>query len=119
MLQRVFLAAALVVFLAQTVVVLTGLGFLGFFESANLNEATRLMFLDLVITLTLIAVWMVHDAKARGRRVWPYLAVTLTLGSAGPLAYLIVRSFSTSCPVPSGGRGRVPESPSRPQPRGV
>ncbi len=109
MLQRMVLAGALLlVFLAQTVRVLTGLGFVGFFESVNLNEATRLMFLDLVIALALIAVWMVHDAKTRGRRVWPYLVVTLTLGSAGPLAYLIVRSLSTSGPVPAGG----PRAPS-------
>jgi hypothetical protein len=97
---RILLGIVLAVFLAQTVRVLTGVGFLGFFTSVGLNAATELMFLDLVITLGLITVWMVRDARATGRRFWPFAVVTLLLGSAGPLAYLLYRTVPTQCPVP-------------------
>ena len=41
--QRIALGVVLTAFLAQTGLVLTGPGFVGFFESATLNDATRLM----------------------------------------------------------------------------
>ncbi len=107
MAQRILLGGVLFLFLAQTVRVLAGIGFVGFFESANLNEATRLMFLDLVITLVLITVWMSRDAAAAGRRFWPYAALTLTLGSAGPLVYLLGKTCGTRCEI-ARGRSAAP-----------
>jgi hypothetical protein len=100
--QRIALGVVLTAFLAQTVVVLTCLGFVGFFESTNLNDATRLMLFDLVITLALISIWMHRDAVATGRRFWPFALLTLVLGSAGPLTYLLIRTFSTQCAVRPG-----------------
>jgi hypothetical protein len=50
--------------------------------------------------LVLITVWMQQDAHAGGRRFWPFAVVTLLLGSAGPLAYLLCRTVPTQCPVP-------------------
>jgi hypothetical protein len=100
MAQRIALGVVLTAFLAQTGVVLAGPGFVGFFESANLNAATRLMFLDLVITLALISIWMHRDAVTTGRRFWPYALLTLVLGSAGPLTYLLIGTLSTHCAVP-------------------
>lgn len=102
--ERLVLGVVLAGFLAQTARVLTGVGFLGFFESVGLNEATQLMFLDLVITLGLITVWMHRDARAAGRRFWPFAIVTMLLGSAGPLAYLLYRTLPTRCPVPDQRR---------------
>ena len=90
--RRILLAVALATFLIQTGLVLFGMGYRGFFEAVNLNAATRLMFLDVVITLTLIAVWMREDAAASGRIVVPYILLTLLLGSAGPLLYLLKRA---------------------------
>ena len=52
----------------------------------------------IVITLVLFAVlsaaalW--HDAKANGRNIWPWIAVTLAFGSFGPLLYLLTRKSS-------------------------
>ena len=55
------------------------------------NSATRLGFIDLSISLTLITVWMWIDAKQHGRAIAPYIAITLLLGCPGPLIYLIGR----------------------------
>ena len=88
--RNIVLGASLILFLAQTAIVLGSVGYLGFFAAVNLNHATRLMFLDLVITLTLIAAWMWKDAAARGRAIVPYLILTFLFGSAGPLLYLLL-----------------------------
>lgn len=97
---RILLGVLLAVFLAQTGKVLISIGFLGFFASVRLNAATELMFLDLVITLGLIMVWMWRDARASDRLFWPFALVTLLVGSAGPLAYLLYRTVPTQCPLP-------------------
>jgi Terpene cyclase DEP1 len=46
---------------------------------------------DLVIALSLVMVWMWRDAKASGRKVWPWIIFTLIAGSFGPLIYLLTR----------------------------
>jgi hypothetical protein len=66
-------------------------GYVGFFELAMANWATRLMFVDLSIALALFVVWMVQDARATGTNWLPYAVVTLFFGAAGPLLYLIRR----------------------------
>lgn len=50
---------------------------------------------DLAISLTLAMAWMWHDARAQGRKVWPWLALTLVAGSFGPLGYLLTRRAGT------------------------
>jgi hypothetical protein len=54
-------------------------------------RARRQVLADLVIALTLVMVWMWHDAKASGRSAWPWLALTLAAWSFGPLIYLLTR----------------------------
>ena len=46
---------------------------------------------DLTIALTLFLVWMWQDAKVTRRNPWPWILITLTLGSFGPLIYLLTR----------------------------
>jgi hypothetical protein len=89
--MRVILSVVLAGFLALTVVAVAQHGYVGFFELASANWATRLLSLDLVISLSLIAAWMVRDARERGAAFVPYLLVTAIFGAAGPLLYLIWR----------------------------
>ena len=91
---RIVLVLALAVFLALTVVAVTAHGYLGFFEIASSNAATRLLLADLVIALAIILVWMYRDEQARsgnGMAIAPFVIVTLLFGVAGPLLYLIRR----------------------------
>jgi hypothetical protein len=71
-------------------------GFVGVFELALANVATVTLFADLVISLSLIAVWMVQDARSRGTAYVPYLVIMALAGSIGPLLYLIRREWQTA-----------------------
>ena len=89
--QRILLSIVLAGFLALTAVAVAAHGYVGFFELATANWATRLLFVDLSIALVLITVWMYFDARERGASFLPYALVTLAFGAAGPLLYLIRR----------------------------
>ena len=85
-------------------------GYIRIFELIFANTATTLAFADLTIALSLIAIWMVGDARQRRIGVFPYLLATLVAGSVGPLLYLIRRERSAgaqTAAVPAGGH-RVP-----------
>lgn len=57
-------------------------------ELVTANAVTVLALVDLTIALSLVAVWMWNDAKDRGISALPYIAITMVLGSIGPLLYL-------------------------------
>ncbi len=89
--KQILLWSVLLVFLGLTTYTVAQVGYLGFFELAAANWATRLLFVDLCITLSLIAVWMYLDSRENGNAFVPYVLVTLFFGAAGPLLYLIRR----------------------------
>ncbi len=89
--QKIVLALVLADFVGLTGYALYVSGYAGFFELLLANWATTTAFVDLLIALSLIAVWMWRDASKRGMSALPYLALTATLGSVGPLIYLIRR----------------------------
>ena len=68
-------------------------GYLGLIETVLSTPAGIQVGLDLVIADTLVLIWMAQDAKARELPFWRYAAVTLFLGTCGPLAYLIHREL--------------------------
>lgn len=92
-LALVLVTAAFGVFSAY---VLIEIGYLGLWESAFTSIGTTQIILDLVIVCSLAAVWIVSDARKTGRNPWPYVLVTLTAGSFGPLLYLLVPRLSKS-----------------------
>ena len=69
-------------------------GYLGIFEHLFASSAGWQVLADLVIVCTLAMVWMVADARSHGRSVWPYLLLTVTMGSFGPLLYLLIGVLS-------------------------
>jgi hypothetical protein len=52
--------------------------------------------IDFLIALSVALGFVIADARKRGVAYWPFLLMTLTLGSIGPLAYLIHRERATS-----------------------
>jgi len=106
---QILLGVVLAVFGFENAWALAHYGFIGTWE--NLIAAdfpTHLVIFDLLIALSLVMVWMWNDARERGATVWPYLVVTLAVGSIGPLLYLIRRESARRHLATDGGeRGRA------------
>jgi hypothetical protein len=88
---RPLLIVTLLAFGALTAVALAHHGYFGIFTLPFQTWGGTQVLADLVIALTLVLVWMWHDARATGRNVWPWIVATLALGSFGPLLYLLTR----------------------------
>jgi MFS superfamily sulfate permease-like transporter len=90
--KQIGLSVILADFSALTAYAVYQHGYAGFFELLFANWATATVFVDLCIALALIIAWMWRDARRRGLSPLPYAALTLALGSVGPLLYLIRRA---------------------------
>ncbi|MDD9892716.1 MAG: DUF2834 domain-containing protein [Gammaproteobacteria bacterium] len=70
-------------------------GYIGLFELAIANAATTQVLIDLVIACSLGIFWMVPNAKQNNISPWPFVLMTITLGSIGLLSYLFWREHVT------------------------
>jgi len=89
------LSAVIFAFAALTEAALHEFGLVGFLSTLNANWATRQVFADLVLGLSVASWFMYRDARELGLPWMPYFVVTLAIGSFGPLAYLIHRELAT------------------------
>ena len=89
--QRTLLIITLILFGALSAVALWQHGYWGIIAPHFRSVGAGQVLADLVIALSLVMLWMWHDAKASGRNVWPWLAATLVVGSFSPLVYLLTR----------------------------
>jgi Terpene cyclase DEP1 len=105
--KQVGLSVLLADFTALTAYAVYQVGFVGVFELAFANWATTTLFVDLTIALSLVLAWMWNDARDRGTAFFPYAILTLTLGSVGPLLYLIRREGTAERPAPRLAAGGV------------
>lgn len=87
---------ALVVFSIYTTGVVINHGYTGFLTLAWKEPWAAQVLIDLVIALTLFLTWMFRDAQAKKISPWPYIVLTLTLGSIGALAYMVHRTVKLS-----------------------
>ena len=96
--MRPLLITVTAAFSAFTFWVLAQTGLVGFYEQLLATPAGIQVFADIAIALVLVLAWMWRDAGASARRFWPYAALTLTLGSIGPLLYLLLTPSAARAP---------------------
>ncbi len=90
-LEKAIIIATLVLFGVLTGMAVWKEGIIGIFSSITSSYGSMQIFVDLVIAVVLVMIWMRRDAKKIGRSVWPWMALTLVAGSFGPLLYLLTR----------------------------
>ncbi len=88
---RTLVIITLILFGALTAIALWVEGLWGIFASITSSWGSVQIFVDLVIALSMVMVWMYRDARAQGRNPWPWLVATLAVGAFSPLVYLLVR----------------------------
>jgi hypothetical protein len=89
--SRLLLILVLAVFGVYSAYVVYDVGYVGILNSHLSNAGGIQVLCDLTISLTLVCIWVVRDARAQGRNPWPFVVATLFLGSFGPLLYLLLR----------------------------
>lgn len=89
--MRIVLVLVTAAFAAFTGWVILRVGYVGFYEQLLATPAGWQVLVDIVIALVFVLSWMRRDARSRARTFWPYAALTLALGSLGPLLYLLLR----------------------------
>ena len=67
-------------------------GYTGFLALSMKEDWAAQMLVDLAIALMIALGWLVGDARRRGVPAWPFVVLTLFLGSIGPLLYLSLRA---------------------------
>jgi hypothetical protein len=94
--MRKLLLTVTVAFALFTAAVVAHTGLLGFYRQLLESPAAWQTLVDITIALTLVLSWMWQDARRNGRAFWPWVPVTLALGSFGPLLYLLGRPRDVS-----------------------
>ena len=89
--KQVVLTFLLVDFLALTAWAVVEVGYFNIFAGILADPGTILLGGDLLLAIGMVVAWMWVDARRHNLNVAPYLLLTATLGSAGPLLYLIRR----------------------------
>jgi hypothetical protein len=89
--MRLLSILILIPFSILTAYTLFDVGYLGLLDYHRHSSAGWQVFTDLVIALILATIWMFKDARESNRSPWPWFAITLFMGSIGPLLYLITK----------------------------
>jgi len=64
-------------------------GYIGIFDYHRHSPAGWQVFSDLVIACILLLCWIVPEMKKNGQNPWLVVLLTVTLGSFGPLLYIV------------------------------
>ena len=84
--KQIVLGLVLADFSALTAYAVWQHGFVGVFQLALASWATGLVFVDLVIALGLVLIWMMGDSRERGLAFLPYAAAHARLRLGGTAA---------------------------------
>ena len=89
--MRPLLLPLTIAFALFTAAIVAHTGLAGFYRQLFDSPAAWQLLVDLTIALGLVLAWIWQDARRSGRAFWPWVALTLVLGSLGPLLYLLRR----------------------------
>lgn len=89
-LKSLALIAVLLAFGGLSTLALVEHGYWGIIAFHFPSSAGWQVLTDLVIVCTLAMIWIFFDARRTGRVAWPFILITLTMGSFGPLLYLLI-----------------------------
>lgn len=87
--RRILAIALLIPFSLITLYAVYRVGYTGILSHALDGPAGWQLAADLVVALILVLAWLVPTARHENRNPWPWVVVTLCLGSFGPLLYLV------------------------------
>lgn len=85
----------LIPFTALTAYAVYEVGYIGVLDYQLHSPAGWQVFADLVIACVLLLGWIIPEAKKNGRNPWPFVGITMLLGSFGPLLYLATDKADT------------------------
>jgi cytochrome bd-type quinol oxidase subunit 2 len=91
-LERTLLLVIVLAFGAFTAVAVAIDGLSGIVDAITYNWLSVQIFIDLVLAIAVIAVWMHRDARRTGRNPWPWIIACPFVGIFSPLGYLITRT---------------------------
>ncbi len=94
--RLIMLLAVVLPFGALSAIALLDVGYFGILAPHFTSWGEGQVLADLVIACTLAIIWMIADSRTSGISAWPFVAITLFLGSFGPLFYLIVRELKAT-----------------------
>ena len=84
--RRLLSLILLVPFTALTIWSIKSVGIMGILATGQTPGGAQ-VFADLIIALILLLTYLVPQARAEGRNPYPWVILTLCLGSFGPLLY--------------------------------
>jgi hypothetical protein len=87
------LLLVIAMFTILTAIALIDVGYFGIIAPHFQAWGAGQVFADLVILAVLASIWMFSDSRTSGINAWPFFAITLFLGSFGPLLYLVAREL--------------------------
>jgi len=64
----------------------------GVIDAITFNWISLQIYVDLVIAVAVICVWIYRDATNHGRNPWPWLIAAAIVGMFSPLVYLLTRN---------------------------
>ena len=91
--RSIMLVLVTAAFGALSALALQEVGYFGIIAPHFLSWGGAQVFADLTILAVLFCIWMARDARQHGVAAWPFILMTVFLGSFGPLFYLIAREL--------------------------
>jgi hypothetical protein len=91
--RLIALVIVTILFGILTALALMDVGYLGVLRPHFQSWGGAQVFADLAIVCVLSCLWMGADARQTGMNPWPFIVVTIFMGSFGPLLYLAAREL--------------------------